>query len=188
MIIIDDFVKDPMLLHDIQDDPVFFGRNGQYMWWNGWWNTEATSPKQRLIEYIWNYNCPVGESFIISGFEYWTNQFEAGSDSVKLDLHFDKDEELWDTKKELHTPLMGTVFYPIPMDIDGGYLEIQSKEGDLIERIQAKYNRLIIFPAGEYPHRVTEVTRGKRSAIAINLWEDEPLGVKEGKNLLEFRH
>lgn len=187
MIIIDNFVKDQELLDEIQDDPGFFRRNGQYMWWDGWWNTRATSPKQRLIEYIWAHNCPLDTSFIISGFEYWTNEFEAGTDNHKLDLHFDKDEELWESEKVLSTPIIGTVFYPLPMDIDGGYLEIQSKEGDLIERVQAKYNRLIIFPAGEYPHRVTEVTRGKRSAIAINLWEEQPLGVTNGKNLLEYR-
>ena len=49
------------------------------------------------------------------------------------------------------------------------------------ERIEPKYNRLVIFPAGEYPHRVTEVTRGTRSAIAINLWDRELLAVSEGK-------
>jgi Rps23 Pro-64 3,4-dihydroxylase Tpa1-like proline 4-hydroxylase len=62
------------------------------------------------------------------------------------------------------------------MDIDGGYLEIESKEGDLPERIQAKFNRLIIFEAGKYPHEVTEVNRGLRSAIAINLWNPAPSG------------
>ena len=71
------------------------------------------------------------------------------------------------------------------MDIDGGYLEIQSKPGDLLERIEAKFNRLIIFEAGNFPHQVTEVTRGTRSAIAINLWASAPTGLAEGKLILE---
>ena len=34
-------------------------------------------------------------------------------------------------------------------------------------------NRLVIFDAGQL-HAVTEITKGKRYAIAINLWEKQP--------------
>jgi predicted 2-oxoglutarate/Fe(II)-dependent dioxygenase YbiX len=44
---------------------------------------------------------------------------------------------------------------------------------------------LIIFPAGKYPHKVTQVTRGTRYAIAINLWDVEPSGVSNGQMMYE---
>jgi predicted 2-oxoglutarate/Fe(II)-dependent dioxygenase YbiX len=72
------------------------------------------------------------------------------------------------------------------MDIDGGFLEIfiNGRDGEP-ERIEAKYNRLIIFEAGKYLHRVTPVTRGVRSAIAVNLWSPPPTGVESGEIILE---
>lgn len=176
MIIIDDFIKDESLLEEIKNDSKFFETPGKYMWWGGWWNSPADTLKKRLIQYIWGENSP-HEPLNCIGFEYWTGTYGEGGTNKQLDLHFDKDEYLWKSQEKLSTPLMGTVFYPLPMDIDGGYLEVQSKEGDLTERIQAKYNRLIIFPAGKYPHKVTEVTRGVRNAIAINLWDVEPQGL-----------
>ena len=39
MIVIDDFIKDESLLNDLQNDKTFFDNGGQYMWWDGWWNT-----------------------------------------------------------------------------------------------------------------------------------------------------
>ena len=84
------------------------------------------------------------------------------------------------------TPAMGSVFYPVPMDIEGGYLEIFTKGEDKEpERLEPKFNRLIVFEAGEYYHRVTKVEKGMRSAIAINLWEKAPKGVKSGSLLIE---
>ena len=75
------------------------------------------------------------------------------------------------------SPIVGTVFYPVPMDIEGGYLEIFNHGVDNEpERIEAKFNRLIIFDAGGTHHRVTKVTNGLRSAIAINLWDSKPTG------------
>ena len=50
MIIIDDFIKDEQLLKDIENDKTFFGPNGDFMWWDGWWNSEANTVKKRLIE------------------------------------------------------------------------------------------------------------------------------------------
>ncbi len=57
--------------------------------------------------------------------------------------------------------------------------------GSLETDIEAKPNRLVIFEAGKYPHRVTNVTRGTRYAIAINLWETMPSGVDNGEIILE---
>jgi predicted 2-oxoglutarate/Fe(II)-dependent dioxygenase YbiX len=90
-------------------------------------------------------------------------------------MHLDKDEALWKSEGVVKAPIIGTVFYPVEMDIEGGYLEIFSNGPDNEpERIQAKHNRLIIFDAGNTHHRVTTVTKGTRSAIAINLWDEAP--------------
>ena len=72
------------------------------------------------------------------------------------------------------------------MDIDGGYLEIFSNGEDKEpERIQPKFNRLIVFDAGNHTHCVSKVNKGLRSAIAVNLWEKAPSGVKSGSLLIE---
>jgi len=194
MIIVDDFIKDESLLEELGNDETFFEKNGEYMWWGGPWTSPASTLKQRLVEEIWIKNSPWDfpryRPFRISGFEYWTgthssDELDDGYNDY-LNMHFDKDEPKWDRDKELSVPIMGTVFYPRSMDIDGGYLEIFSKGMDSEpERIQAKHNRLIIFPAGRYAHRVTPVTRGTRYAMAINLWESPPLGVELGKIILE---
>jgi len=42
------------------------------------------------------------------------------------------------------------------------------------EIIKAKFNRLIIFDASKL-HGVSKVTKGRRRAIAINLWDKKPL-------------
>ena len=191
MIIVDDFIKDESFLRELQEDATFFDNNGKYMWWGGPWSSPASTLKQRLIEEIWIKNSPWDfpryKSITLEGFEYWTGQFsDSGSYNSELKTHFDKDEFIWDTEQRVVTPIIGSVYYPIPMDIDGGYLEIHSNgQESEPECISAKYNRLVIFPAGEYHHRVTEVTRGLRSAIAINLWNPAPLGVKNGDIILE---
>ena len=177
MIVIDNFIKDKALLKEIElNKDSFFADNGNYYWWDGWWNTPDNSLKKRLIAYIWRDHSPyhrVG----LDGFEYWTGQFGPDAGSDYLNMHLDKDETLWKETGELSSPIIGTVFYPVEMDIDGGYLEIFSRDTDHTpERIEAKYNRLIIFDAGGVHHRVTNVTKGLRSAIAINLWDKKPTG------------
>ena len=48
MIIIDDFIKDEVLLNNIKDSDSFFGPNGNFMWWDGWWNTGADTIKKTI--------------------------------------------------------------------------------------------------------------------------------------------
>tara|TARA_B100000614_G_scaffold242800_1_gene245442 strand:- start:308 stop:865 length:558 start_codon:yes stop_codon:yes gene_type:complete len=184
MIVIDDFIKDQDLLNRLKQDNTFWDDKGYY-WWNGWWNTPANTLKKELIEYIWGENSPY-PSVSVSGFEYWTGVYSQDEDRDELPFHFDKDEYIWDTEKRIVSPVIGTVFYPWENDIDGGYLEIypHGQDGEP-ERLEPKYNRLVIFPAGQHPHRVTKVTRGTRRAIAINLWDTEPSGVKNGEMYLE---
>ncbi len=56
MIVIDDFIKDEPLLKAIDKDKSFFGPNGNFMWWDGWWNSHASTLKKQLIEYIWRHH------------------------------------------------------------------------------------------------------------------------------------
>ena len=177
MIIIDEFVKDVSLLQDIEaNKEEFFSDNGNYYWWSGWWDSPADTLKKKLIQYMWSDNSPY-KPVTVSGFEYWTGQFGPDQGSDYLNMHLDKDEALWKETGEISSPIIGTVFYPVEMEIEGGYLEIFNHGVDKEpERIEAKFNRLIIFDAGGTHHRVTQVTKGLRSAIAVNLWMPKPTG------------
>jgi len=193
MIIIDNFVKDEQLLRAIAEDPTFFQPG--YNWWNGWWNPEsdiAVKPLHlQLIEYIWRYNTPSEyDGMSASGFEYWTGHFDAsvnhgvterelngqavqGNPRFSLNHHFDKDEAWMQQTGELVTPTVGTVFYPVDHKCTGGHLRIYDTHkldaSAPYEVIAPKFNRLIIFDAGQL-HAVEEVTSGERKAIAINIW------------------
>lgn len=189
MLIVDNFIGDTALLEDIAKDPTFFAKNGRYMWYDGWWNSPLNSLKKRLIYELWGPSS-IYPAVQVEGFEYWTGQFGEGH-TESLVMHKDKDEEHWEKTGggnggEVITPVIGSVFYPVPMDIEGGYLEVFTHGMDKEpERFEAKFNRLIVFGAGDYFHRVTPVTKGVRSAIAINLWEKAPTGVKSGSMLIE---
>jgi hypothetical protein len=199
MIIIDNFIQDESLLNDIVNDQDFFNHRGTYMWWDGWWSDSPVDTlKKRLINYIWNENCPlIDANYEIEGFEYWTGKHtpgdglvEVGFDNVSYHLrhHFDKDEALWHEsgKTTIVCPIIGTVFYPDPQvdDIEGGELimwDTQEVRVDVpYEIIRPKFNRLVIFDAFKL-HAVYEVTKGVRSAIAINLWAQRPSGLKTGE-------
>tara|TARA_R110001592_G_scaffold70309_1_gene215531 strand:+ start:981 stop:1529 length:549 start_codon:yes stop_codon:yes gene_type:complete len=182
MILIDNFITDSLLLEEIELDKDFFGPNGDFMWWDGWWNSKANTPKKRLIEYIWRYNSP-DKAYDISGFEYWTGVYGLDGSNKNLGNHFDKDELHFKNTGEIVKPIVGTIFYPKYTQFDGGYLEIESE--NKIDRIQPKSNRLVIFDAGNDLHRVTEVTNGTRYAIAINLWKSIPSAVTEGLMVIE---
>jgi hypothetical protein len=190
MIVIDNFIADTKLLEDIKNDPTFFNKNGKYFWYDGWWNSPLNSLKKRLIYELWGPSS-VHPAIKCEGFEYWTGQFGPDAPTDALVKHRDKDEEHWEKtggpkNGKVVAPAMGSVFYPVPMDIDGGYLEIFSNGEDKEpERIQPKFNRLIVFDAGNHTHCVSKVNKGLRSAIAVNLWEKAPSGVKSGSLLIE---
>lgn len=188
MIVIDNFVQDEDLLNRIKDslkeeDSPFWGTEGNYSWYEGWWEREPETLREELIKYMWGTNCPLNEDLSITGFEHWTG-IQSASDKTKQDhlkQHFDKDEDLWHFTGELKRPVIGTVYYPIEHDIDGGALQVWDTyevnfdvESDLIH---PKPNRLIIFDAGQL-HRVQQVTRGTRYAIAVNLWDYKPLTIE----------
>ena len=52
MIVIDDFIKDQELINAVEADKDFFGPNGNYMWWDGWWNSPADTLKKQIIKII----------------------------------------------------------------------------------------------------------------------------------------
>jgi len=188
ILVIDNFIKDQMLLDKIALDDKFFVDPGKYYWWGGWWNTPSNSVKKELIQYIWRDHCPLRESFNISGFEYWTGIQSAEQDGFNnnLGMHIDKDEELWEKSGEIASPVIGTVYYPEQEEFEGGMLEIYTNGQDSEpERVYAKPNRLIIFGAGNTYHRVDTVTKGTRKAIAINLWLQEPTGKQSGSLNIE---
>lgn len=182
MIIIDDFIKDRDLLNEIDKDENFFGPNGSFMWWDGWWNTGVNTLKKKLIQHIWRDNSP-DKSYDLVGFEYWTGVYGHDKPNKNLGNHYDKDELHFKRTGKIIRPLIGTVFYPKNVPFTGGLLEIES--GGEVESIRAKYNRLVIFDAGNDLHRVTEVTSGTRYAIAINLWGVIPYAVTEGLMIVE---
>ena len=180
IIVIDNFVKDETLLKKIANDKTFFSDPGIYYWYPGWWSEEVNTIKKELIQYIWGANCPINKSYDISGFEYWTGIQSATDSNFKneLGIHFDKDEEMYAATGNIVAPVIGTIYYPEQEEFEGGMLEIYTNGSDQApERIYAKPNRLIIFDAGEVPHRVDTVISGTRKAIAINLWDAEPSGV-----------
>lgn len=187
--VFDNFIEDPDLLKEIQEDQTFFNDPGVYYWWNAWFNTPADTLKKRLIEYIWKDNCPVRKSFNIAGFEYWTGIQTADTESRfknNLGNHYDKDEAWFKKTGEIVTPVIGTVYYPAGQDFVGGDLAVYTDGSDNPpEIVKAKPNRLIIFQAGQDVHEVLPVTEGTRHAIAINLWAEEPYSKQVGEFAIE---
>lgn len=173
IVVIDNFIKDHNLRRNVSNIPLL-KTPGVYKWWNGWWNSKPENTMEDLIQYIWKDNCPITESFQISGFEYWTGIQSSELDNYddNLILHADRDEKLWDATGRTESPVMGSVYYPDQSEFEGGMLEIYTNGFDNPpETIYAKPNRLIIFDAGSVLHRVSVVTKGTRRAIAINLWQ-----------------
>ncbi len=193
MIIIDNFIKDQDLLDRIENDESFWQVG--YRWYDGWWSEGITDIRHELIHAIWGENSPYDYKNVI-GFEHWVGDYTAEKDRHErfggvwaLKPHFDKDEELWHNTKEIIGPTIGTVFYPCREidEMEGGMLHYWEKyppqranpDGTIAfpeespEVIKPKYNRLIIFDASCL-HAVTEITKGRRRAIAINLWGHKP--------------
>lgn len=188
----DNFIKDEQLLKDIVNDSTFFADPGVYYWWKGWFNEDPgyePTIKQRLISEIWADNCPVSETWNISGFEYWTGIQTADKElgfKNNLGFHFDKDESWFKETGEIVRPVIGTVYYPPQPEFEGGELIVHTAGKDKApDVIQTRPNRLIIFRAGEDVHAVDVVTKGTRKAIAINLWSEIPYAKTKGDLVVE---
>jgi hypothetical protein len=221
MIIIDDFIKDKNLLEEIELTPNFFPESmgdeeriatvlnsyhdeksdcfAPYMFWDGWLNSEADTPRKRLIKKIWENNLPFPIEEVC-GFEYWTRTFKPGQ---FLDVHVDEDTFLYADKKIFKGPKIGCVYYPHTNDVVGGFLEMHptaipedavdalERENvdplivpiELRERISCKPNRLIIFDAGHVIHNTTPPIKGVRRVVVVNVWhkDNPPSALKTGE-------
>ena len=183
--VFDNFIQDPKLLKEIRDNyDNIFKDPGVYKYYNGWWNTPANNTTQRIIEYVWGEHSPINISYTVDGFEYWTGIQTDQKDEEwddNLPIHFDKDEEWWKETGEVISPVIGSVYYPEGQYFEGGELAIYTDGRDSSpEVVKAKPNRFVIFKAGVDLHMVNQVIRGKRHAIAINLWENEPYSKQKG--------
>lgn len=180
--VFDDFIKDEQLLQDIANDTTFFQDPGVYYYWKGWWNTPASTVKQRIIDYVWRTNHPLNEVRTIDGFEYWTGVQEAdpnGRFRDYLEMHYDDDVAYRQATGDRMSPVIGCVYYPIGSEFTGGALNVFTDgEHNPPEVILCRPNRLIIFDAGHVPHRVDKVLTGTRRALAFNLWGHEPYSKK----------
>jgi len=190
--VFDDFIKDQTLLDKIKNDKTFFDDPGVYKYWKGWWDKEPCNIKQELANYIFNEKLPLRINLELDGFEYWTGLQEATGnheDDVvfkdNLEMHFDDDVAYRKENKDYDgiplKPVLGCVYYPEGFEFTGGDLLIYTDGEDKSpEVIKTKPNRLVIFNPGDVAHCVSPVTEGRRGAIAINLWAEEPWSVANG--------
>tara|TARA_R110002153_G_scaffold213745_1_gene366270 strand:+ start:3903 stop:4469 length:567 start_codon:yes stop_codon:yes gene_type:complete len=176
MIVIDDFIKDQSLLDEISNSPDFFGPNGDFMWWDGWWNSPTDTLKKRIIQQIFKFNPLITPKLSedikkCAGFEYWTGKYGPEEKYNNLDMHMDKDELAWENHEKFVAPVIGCIYYPMNTMFDGGMLQLEHY--GVRETFLSKFNRLIMFQTGQITHGVTQVFKGTRHAFAINLFHEE---------------
>jgi hypothetical protein len=142
MLVIDEFIKNPELLREIEssknlfpesmgsDDRIAIELNSYhheqascfapYMFWDGWWRSETNTLAKKIVKSVWENNLPYKEEDIC-GFEYWTRTFNPGQ---FLDTHVDEDTFLYAKEKVFRGPIIGCVYYPHTNDVVGGFLEL----------------------------------------------------------------
>ena len=194
LIVHDNFIDDWSLINRIKNDKDFWKMG--YYWWDGWWQSETTTLRHELIEFIYKDYCPFPIKGHGKGFEHWVGittpedeMKEALGQKWALAPHQDKDEDYWvnhpkgknrgDHQDSIKTPMLGTVYYAEAPE-EGGHLKIWEEydfhkitEDTPYELIKPRENRLIVFDAGRI-HAVEPVTKGIRKAVAINLWDPKP--------------
>ena len=172
MYIQDDFCPDKKILLELSKPSVWQSMVGKSCWWDGWWKSDSRNIWEHIIKMIW---LPRGVENHISGFEYWCNILSADDKNLNhLGWHRDKDEKLKEDTGKIISPLVGTIFYGFPHELEGGFLEISCEDTFTdIERIFPKYNRIIIMDVSKQ-HRVSRIYKGKRFGFQINLWKSKP--------------
>lgn len=144
MIVIDDFIKDPILISEIKKDTTFFPEDmgevenigevnnyfhledadcyAPYMFWEGWWKSPANTLKKKVIKEIWSNEdflpFPLGE---VCGFEYWTRTFKQGQ---YLRVHVDEDTFAYQKNRTFNAPAYGCVWYGFTPADKAGFLEL----------------------------------------------------------------
>ena len=164
MIVIDNFIKNPEILHYFSDIETWNKLdNGSGNTWSGY-RYDLDLP---LADYILKVKDTFWKEKEWSSIEYWVNITNARQ---TLDWHEDKNEELAESEGTIIHPQAGAVWYGFPHVVLGGYLEIinDDLQPDL-ERIQPVYNRLVVFDVSK-THRVAPILSGTRYGLQVNLW------------------
>lgn len=171
MYIHDNYCPDKKLLDQLNNKTVWEAMVGRFHWWDGWWIKEPSNIWEHIIKNIWQSQ---GIEKQIAGFEYWCNILHANKPINHLGWHRDKDEALKARTGEVLCPMVGTIFYGYPHQIEGGFLEIAAEPSFTdVERIRAVYNRVVILDVSQH-HRVTKLYQGSRFGLQINLWKQRP--------------
>ena len=96
------------------------------------------------------------------GYELWSQ-----SNTRPKNWHYDKDENLRDTRGIFKFPICSTVYYLVVNNVSGGRLLLDD------DIITPKENRLVIFPPAIYHY--VEKYEGERTSILINPWTSKLL-------------
>lgn len=164
MIVQDSFITDPEMLEAfVQKENWSDQLQEKTMWYPGWWVRDPENIWERAIIAIWKNL--VSDTSKIQGIEYWLNVVPAG-DSMKW--HRDMDEKQYERDGTKNFPAIGSIYYPVPHSVQGGYLEIQDEAKEM-ERLAPVFNRMVIFQS-ENPHRVSPVYGGPRFVFVTNIW------------------
>jgi hypothetical protein len=190
--IVSNLIDDPRILQQLTDHREWFAcyentRGHQTHWY------DKNDPPSTIWEYLaiqmWR-DQPILQTLVeeedFAGFEIWCNIL---TPQGPLPWHVDKDQVLYEQSrgKQLQLPLYGSVWYGYPHEFTGGYLELvkydtntwpegmEEPDPDDIERIEAEYNRLVVFNASKF-HRVSPIHSGARITLAVNVWKEKPGG------------
>lgn len=193
--VISNFIQNATLLQELTDHYLWFKCYKETRGSNTHWLDRDAVPKtwmEKLAVQMWKDQPMTKYHKDFAGYEIWCNIL---TPEGPLDWHVDKDQiahkESGD--QNLSYPLYGSVFYGYPHEFDGGFLEVVkydpshgddiSLDEDEMERIDAEYNRLILFNASKF-HRVAPIHSGVRITLAVNVWKDKPrVADLEGANL-----
>jgi hypothetical protein len=173
-----------------------------FMFWDGWWKSEANTLKKQVIRELWESHLPIEKEQIL-GFEYWTRTYHPGQ---YLDIHVDEDTFLYRDEKIFRGPFFGGIWYGIDNPC-GGFLELfnsllidgtelalerenidrATQDEKSIERIAYRGNRFIGFDAGHVLHRTTPATSGIRQVMVMNIWtvDNPPTALRLGEFIYE---
>jgi len=129
-----------------------------------WYSMDVLSPFQKkLLEGAKNN---IGDNFCnfdkAIGVEQWTQD---ASQRVLPEMHFDKDETLYEKTGKLNFPLCSIVLYLKVENLKGANLLIDSRSTVVPESGKAVY----IAPG--VLHGVTEFIEGKRISVNLNIWD-----------------
>lgn len=196
LLIVDNFIKDPQLLEQINNDSYWDQRSQPSSWYKRF--TRPGNPMEQYVHQVYHNMFPHIIEPSITGFEYWGWNVKAGDPGI--DIHLDHDEYQQTTNGTIVTPRFLTIFYPeVSDDIEGGELYLYDEHHfadtsfftddsiPLNQRdrrllgtptvIKPKRNRLIIAPGSHY-HEVAGVTKGFRRSLNCNPWGNPDDGRK----------